>query len=887
MSYYDRGLLSDVVTAYDAERPRYDSCYAYDSVPYPDAQRYLSRGETVSQSYTLKGAEIVRAVGFETGGSNVTATVTVSNGQAVSTGQINVGNKGFYIAELNTPLSGTAGQRITVTLGFSSESSIMYEDGGYTVRCGDTVYGSCCGGGGHTVDGYTYPYDARIKLYTDNDSSGGMTPISGITLSESDLDLLVGDHQQLYVTLQPENAFGRLSWVSSNPNVARVDQGLVMAVSPGTADVTVTSNNGISAVCRVTVNAVSVKGIIIQGFSSNPKVSEITDTNENSGFAVPNPYPIELQYRMNPQNATNQRATWTSSNPSVASVTTVVDGSTGRTKANVYIKDNGTAVITVKSVEGNYSDTLTFKVNKTMCTLSYNANGGTGAPASQRISKGATISLQSGRPTRSGFTFTGWALSKSATTAQYQPGASFKVTGNSTFYAVWQDNRRKCTLSFNANGGTGAPVAQSVYVGSAVTLPTVRPSRSGYTFKGWATESNATLAQYQPGGSFTPAGNTTFYALWANNQKVVEYVKRCYRTILGREGEKTGVDYWSNLICTGAKDGASIVSGFIDSKEFKNKRYNNDQVVTILYRSMLGREPESSGRAYWRKFLDAGMSYDYVINGFAVSQEFGRICASYGITPGSVAITQNRDRNYQITDYVSRCYRQLLGRDGDVAGLNYWTGELISGSKQGASIVEGFVKSDEYYNRHLSNSASVELLYQSMLGRASDKSGKEYWLSFLDSGASLSYVVAGFARSVEFGRICSSYGIQPGTVKLTESRDQNIRVTQFVQRNYVYALNRRGEPSGLNYWTDILLSKSQTPRQVCYGFVFSKECINKNLSNRDFVYMLYRLYLGREPEKAGLDYWLNILNRGGTRQSVANGFADSVEFQGIVRSFGL
>ena len=79
-------------------------------------------------------------------------------------------------------------------------------------------------------------------------------------------------------------------------------------------------------------------------------------------------------------------------------------------------------------------------------TLNYDANGGTGAPASQtykatsEYEKSHTFTISSQAPTRDGYTFLGWNTNRSATTANYQPGGSIVVTGTTTLYAVWEEN---------------------------------------------------------------------------------------------------------------------------------------------------------------------------------------------------------------------------------------------------------------------------------------------------------------------------------------------------------------------------------------------------------------------------------------------------------------
>ena len=77
------------------------------------------------------------------------------------------------------------------------------------------------------------------------------------------------------------------------------------------------------------------------------------------------------------------------------------------------------------------------------------------------------------------------------------------------------------TVSYNANGGSGAPSSQSKDFGKAITLSNTILTRSGYTFLGWSTNSAATRATYQPGDSFTTEANTTLYAVWHTHTYVL------------------------------------------------------------------------------------------------------------------------------------------------------------------------------------------------------------------------------------------------------------------------------------------------------------------------------------------------------------------------------
>ena len=151
----------------------------------------------------------------------------------------------------------------------------------------------------------------------------------------------------------------------------------------------------------------------------------------------------------------------------------------------------------------------------TQYTVAYNANGGTGAPGSQSIDSNKNATLSKTKPTRSGYTFLGWSTNQKATTAEYQPGATYSGKKTTTFYAVWQIN--SYTITYNANGGTNAPKAQTANINQPITISTVKPTRSGYTFLGWSTDSKATSAQYAAGAKYTAGKSTTLYAVWQKN----------------------------------------------------------------------------------------------------------------------------------------------------------------------------------------------------------------------------------------------------------------------------------------------------------------------------------------------------------------------------------
>ena len=83
-----------------------------------------------------------------------------------------------------------------------------------------------------------------------------------------------------------------------------------------------------------------------------------------------------------------------------------------------------------------YTDQLNVTVPS--YTVKYDANGGTGAPASQKKHYNVPLTLQNGALTRDEHTFMGWSTNKNALFADYQPGDSYTPDKNATMYAVWK-----------------------------------------------------------------------------------------------------------------------------------------------------------------------------------------------------------------------------------------------------------------------------------------------------------------------------------------------------------------------------------------------------------------------------------------------------------------
>ncbi len=148
-------------------------------------------------------------------------------------------------------------------------------------------------------------------------------------------------------------------------------------------------------------------------------------------------------------------------------------------------------------------------------TVSFDAAGGT-AVASQTVTAGTTATEPTA-PTRDGYTFGGWFTDSACTTAY---DFTTPVTADITLYAKWTAvpvPPTNYTVAFDSQGGSAVD-SQAVESGQTATEPAA-PTRDGYTFDGWFTDSACTTAY-----DFTTpvSADITLYAKWTASTEPVQ-----------------------------------------------------------------------------------------------------------------------------------------------------------------------------------------------------------------------------------------------------------------------------------------------------------------------------------------------------------------------------
>lgn len=263
------------------------------------------------------------------------------------------------------------------------------------------------------------------------------------------------------------------------------------------------------------------------GRDTCPQAQFTVDVKSSDGGAIV--YSWELKWVTHGYTVTSSQSKAYSAKIDGVTVTSgsfAIGGKTTQViKSGTYTINRGTSSRTVPisvsfdmtfTWSGTSGDTKTasgsFTIGaKTSYTVSYNANGGSGAPSAQTKWFNTNLTLSSSVPSRTGHNFVRWNTNTSNTGTAYNPGGTYSANAGATLYAIW--SAHTYTVQYNANGGSGAPGNQTKTYGSNLTLSSTKPTRTNYNFKGWSTSANGGVV-YASGGTYTNNSAVTLYAVW-------------------------------------------------------------------------------------------------------------------------------------------------------------------------------------------------------------------------------------------------------------------------------------------------------------------------------------------------------------------------------------
>ena len=403
-------------------------------------------------------------------------------------------------------------------------------------------------------------------------------PVDRVALSPSTLNLKEDETGTLTATVEPSNATNKnVTWESSNTSVATVDAtGEVTAIGAGTATITVTTEDGNkTATCAVTVTAatVSVTGVTLS-------------QNEAHLYYNRTPNTLTLTATVAPDNATDKTVTWTSSNPSVATVENGV----------VTAVACGTAVITATAADGSgASASCTVTVSSYLPPANPNyritveaTQGGTVTADPTAAKAGATVTLTP-VPDR------GYQVGSVAVTDRFGDAVAVTEQADGTYTFTMPNGQVTVTVTFAETPLPFTDVTEGDWFYDAVRYAYETGLMDGVGDNLFAPNSQTTRAQlvtilYRLEGEPEVSGTSGFTDVEAGT-------------------------WYTDAVAWAAANG--IVNGVSETEFAPGKDITREQLATILFRYAEAKGYDVSARADLSAYTDADQIQSYAAESVA------------------------------------------------------------------------------------------------------------------------------------------------------------------------------------------------------------------------------------------------------------------------------
>jgi hypothetical protein len=233
------------------------------------------------------------------------------------------------------------------------------------------------------------------------------------------------------------------------------------------------------------------------------------------------------------------------------------------------------------------------------------------------------------------------------------------------------------------------------------------------------------------------AGNTCGGNAFTNADLVEQY----YAAVLRRASDAGGKAYWiseADRLCALGADPKEtfflLANVFFNSPEYLAFNRDNAGFVTDTYVTFFGRQPDAGGLAYWTGQIASGMPRTIVMSSFLFSPEF--TATMNGVFPGRTA----RAETYLTLNLYGGLFRRLADSAGYTNWDNQFRAAQCNASPATAvrttidTVSSQFLAGAEYAARHATNSQFVQDLYYALLQRGGDLAGFNFWVGQLTGG---------------------------------------------------------------------------------------------------------------------------------------------------------
>ncbi len=198
------------------------------------------------------------------------------------------------------------------------------------------------------------------------------------------------------------------------------------------------------------------------------------------------------------------------------------------------------------------------------------------------------------------------------------------------------------------------------------------------------------------------------------------------------------MEYWTGVRSRSGSIGV-VADSFAASSEFRTTygRLDDTAFIALVYRNVLGRDPDPAGARYWIDQLGRGLSRGRVMVGFSDSPEFIRSTGTVG--PQSA-----------LEGSIERVHLAVLRRSPSPTELARWTSQVTPSTIAGVGAE--LLASAEFSSLHedLNDSQFIDLVHRNVRSAPVDRTDHRRWLADLRAGTSRTDLVLQLAQTPRF-----------------------------------------------------------------------------------------------------------------------------------------
>jgi len=374
------------------------------------------------------------------------------------------------------------------------------------------------------------------------------------------------------------------------------------------------------------------------------------------------------------------------------------------------------------------------------------------------------------------------------------------------------------------------------------------------------------------------------------------FLDNLYQSKFGRAPDAGGKAYWTKQINSGKITTDQVAKSFDASQEAKDRAANNIAVgvkdTSSFQKAKAANEAKASASTSAASSTPAatvtttsntssansGGGSTSIPPSESGSNENVTITASSSSGGGGSSSGGGGSSTPSTREQVEGLYKEILHRGSDEGGSDYWTEEIESG-RQTIDQVRGHIAASAEAKKVSDNLNFLENLYKTDLDRTEspdadvtdsvlDTGGKEYWMKELATGSSQDDVARAVRHSNEFEDAATEW--IKGTYSDVLGREYGYKGEVNDSGDGDHRMDdEAGEISGMDYWLNHLRSGD------------SREDVRNMIANTDegWIESMYREHLDRSAGAEGRTYWGDDLKGGATREEVLANIKRSAEYQ--------